>query len=109
MNTPDKACHRAMLIMQVRCGQLTASEAARILGVSRKTYYQWEQRGLEGMMAHLQDLPPGRPSHQSDPQVQSLQNQLSQAQDQLEQARQVTELRQSLESFRSTPAKKNSA
>jgi len=105
----DKARQRAMLIMQVRSGQLTATQAARTLGVSRKTYYQWEQRGLEGMIAQLQDLPPGRPPTQSDPQIQSLQNQLSQAQEQLEEARQIKELRMSLESLRSTQAKKNSA
>ena len=110
MQTPqqDKARQRAMLIMKVRSGQLTATQAARLLGVSRKTYYQWEQRGLEGMLAQLQDQPPGRPANPSDPQSESLKAQLRQAQDQLEQARQVKELGQILDSVHPTQAKKNS-
>ena len=110
MATPqqDKARQRALMIMQVRSGQLTAKEAARILGVSRKTYYQWEQRGLEGMMAQLQDQLPGRPAHPIDPEKEALQTQLLQAQSELEQARQVKELREILDSLYSTPAKKNS-
>ncbi|SRR6059036_3551640 len=110
MSTPqqDKARQRAILIMKVRSGQLSAKEAARILGVSRKTYYQWEQRGLEGMMAQRQDQLPGRPANPSDPEKEALKTQLHQAQTELEQARQVKELREILDSFRLTPAKKNS-
>jgi transposase len=110
MQTPqqDKARQRAMMIMKVRSGQLTATEAARLLGVSRKTYYQWEQRGLQGMLAQLQDQPPGRPVNPSQPQSESLKAQLRQAHDQLEQARQVNKLRQILDSLHPTQAKKNS-
>ena len=39
---------RAEVIMKVRCGLLTAQQAAEHLGVSRKTYYKWEERGLSG-------------------------------------------------------------
>ena len=56
-----KAMQRAQLIMQVRCGLMTASEAARKLGVSRKTYYKWEQRGLSSLLDGLSDQSPGRP------------------------------------------------
>src|SRR5437588_10298387 len=109
MSTPqqDKARQRAIVIMKVRSGQLTASQAARILGVSRKTYYQWEQRGLAGMLAQLQDQPPGRPLSPNDPDREALQVQLRQAQNELEQARQVKELRQILESLQPTRAKKH--
>ena len=107
MHTPqEKARQRAMVIMQVRSGQMTATEAARILGVSRKTYYQWEQRGLEGMLAQLQDQPPGRPEKQSDPEKEALQKQLRQAQKELEEARQVKELRAILDELHPTRAKK---
>jgi transposase len=102
----DKARQRALLIMKVRSGQLTATQAARLLGVSRKTYYQWEQRGLEAMMAQLQDQLPGRPASPSDPEKETLKTQLRQAQKELEQARQVKELREILDSLHSTPAKK---
>ena len=58
---PDQARLRAQLIMKVRCGLMTAAEAARQLGVSRKTYYKWEQRGLSALLDGLSDQPPGRP------------------------------------------------
>ena len=104
----DKARQRALLILQVRAGQLTATQAARLLGVSRKTYYQWEARGLQGMMAQLEDQPPGRPAHPSEPQLQRLQAQLRQAQQELEQTRQVQALRELLDRAPPTRAKKNS-
>jgi excisionase family DNA binding protein len=44
--TQEKARLRAEVIMKVRCGLMTAQQAAEYLGVSRKTYYKWEQRGL---------------------------------------------------------------
>ena len=53
---------RAELIVQVRGGRLTAAAAARRLGVSRKTYYQWERRALTGMMGALGKRSGGRPA-----------------------------------------------
>jgi transposase len=47
--------------MKVRCGQMKATEAAAMLGVSRKTYYKWEKRGLEGLFAGLEEKTAGRP------------------------------------------------
>jgi transposase len=35
------ARQRALVILQVRSGALTAKEGAKLLGVSRKTYYEW--------------------------------------------------------------------
>jgi len=32
-----------------------------MLGVSRKTYYKWEQRALEGLFAGLEEKTAGRP------------------------------------------------
>lgn len=52
---------RAQLIVQVRSGVLTAAAAARQMGVSRKTYYKWEQRGLAGLIKALEQRPGGRP------------------------------------------------
>ena len=40
---------------------MTAAQAARVLGVSRKTYYKWEQRGLEALLGGLEDRSVGRP------------------------------------------------
>jgi transposase len=58
---PAKAHQRAEMIMKVRCGLMTASEAAKQLGVSRKTYYKWEQRGLMSLLEGVGDQKTGRP------------------------------------------------
>ena len=65
----EKARLRAQLIMKVRCGLMTASEAARQLGVSRKTYYKWEQRGLSALLDGLSDQTPGRPEYEGSPEA----------------------------------------
>ena len=56
------ARQRAQLIMQVRSGLLSAQEAARQLGISRKTYYKWERRALAAMVEALGNRAQGRPS-----------------------------------------------
>jgi len=40
---------------------MTATQAAELLQVSRKTYYKWEQRGLAALLEGLQDQEGGRP------------------------------------------------
>ena len=78
MGNPQKnALLRAELIMKVRCGLMTAAQAAKQLGVSRKTYYKWEQRGLSALLDGLSDQSPGRPEKQEDPKQTVLENQLS--------------------------------
>ena len=67
------ARQRAELIMQVRSGQLTATEAAAKLGVSRKTYYMWENRALAALMAALETKGSGgRPKKEIDPEKEKL-------------------------------------
>jgi hypothetical protein len=51
---------RAEMIMKVRCGLLTARQAADRMGVSRKTFYKWEQRGLNALLDSVTDQPPVR-------------------------------------------------
>lgn len=70
---------RAELIMRVRCGLITAREAACQLGVSRKTYYKWEERGLAALLSSLTDLASGRPCQPVDSEKQSLEQQLENA------------------------------
>ena len=60
--------------MMGRSGKITATEGARRLGISRKTYYQWEQRGLAGMMSALEDGPSGRPAKRPDPKIRELES-----------------------------------
>ena len=69
-----------LLIMRVQVDQLTASEAARQMGVSRKTFYQRAQRGLEGMVAALAPRPVGRPGQAQDAEKEALLAQMAQLQ-----------------------------
>jgi len=69
---------RAEVIMKVRCGLLTAQQAAEHLGVSRKTYYKWEERGLAGPLSSLADQTSGRPCRPVDSEKQALERQLEQ-------------------------------
>ena len=69
-----------LLIMRVQTGQLAASEAARQMGVSRKTFYQRAQRGLEGMAAALAPRPAGRPGKVRDTEKEALLAQMAQFQ-----------------------------
>ena len=72
------ALKRAEVIMKVRCGLLTATEAAKQLGVSRKTYYKWEKRGLAALLDGLADQSSGRPAHPQDSQHKALEKQIEQ-------------------------------
>ena len=82
--TDQTARLRAELIMKVRCGLITARQAAKQLGVSRKTFYQWEQRGLSALLEGVTDKPPGRPAHPPDDHRQWLEKQLGDAHREIE-------------------------
>ena len=85
---------RANLILQVQAGQITASEAARQLGMSRKTYYQWEKRALEGLLQGLEPSNPGRPSTQPSHEVQQLRRKVEELEAKLEKTEKVARLRE---------------
>ena len=63
---------KAELILKVRSGMMSAAEAARELGVSRKTYYKWEHRALTGMLEGLEERSSGRPSVEKDEEKEEL-------------------------------------
>lgn len=106
MNNQDsKARQRAEIIVAVRCGQITAKEGARRLGVSRKTYYEWEKRGLDAMLAALCDRSAGRPASPVDPRVEALQERLVQLEEQVRTATQSAEIRASLATLFGAPRK----
>ena len=73
------ARQRAEVIMKVRCGLMNANQAAKQLGISRKTYYKWEQRGLSALLDGLTDQSPGRPIQPVDKEKEVLEKQLAQA------------------------------
>jgi transposase len=100
------ARRRAELIVQVRSGLLTATEAARQLGVSRKTYYQWEQRALSGMVEALQAKTGGRPCRPRDPQREQMQKRMSELEAQERMREQLEHIRSELKQAESAAQKK---
>jgi len=83
-STQQTARLRAELIMKVRCGLLTARQAADRMGVSRKTFYKWEQRGLNALLGSVTDQHPGRRPNPSDDRCQSLEKRLLEANRQID-------------------------
>ena len=97
----DISRQRAEVILQVRAGRITATEAARLLGISRKTYYQWEQRALSGMLAGLENRSPGRPSTpKPDLETSRLRQQVAELENRLKVMAEVHELRGMLAEIR---------
>jgi transposase len=84
---------RAELILKVRSGVLSASEAAKQLGGSRKTYYKWEKRGLAAMMEGLCERDSGRPASVPDEEKESLRKKVTELEEQLRQKQQREQLR----------------
>jgi transposase len=96
----QKARERASVILQVRSGQISAREGATLLGVSRKTYYQWEKRALQGMMAQLEEQAPGRPPKPEEPELESMRRKIATLEGQLKAAEQTAEVRSILLAMR---------
>lgn len=67
-----KAQARQRVILEVLAGRLAVTQAALELGVSRKTYYEWQERALSAMKAALVDRPGGRPAQPRDPEKELL-------------------------------------
>ena len=95
----ELARKRAAVVFAVRSGQITAKEGARRLGVSRKTYYEWERRALEAMMAAMEDKTPGRPDTPQDEENQRLQEQIAELQKKLFVAEKTVEVRDMLHAY----------
>jgi len=101
-----QARRRAALIVQVQCSQITATEAANQLGVSRKTYYEWEKRALQALVQSQQDRLGGRPSTPHDAEKEKLQAQAQQMQEQARVLEQTLAIREQLAEL--SRSKKNS-
>jgi transposase len=97
---------RAEMIVQVQSGKLTATEAAKRLGVSRKTYYQWERRALGGMIEALQDKESGRPATPRDSQKEGLQKRLEDLEDREKIREQVDRIRAVVDDAETSAQKK---
>jgi transposase len=89
---------RAELIIQVQAGRMSASEAATRLGVSRKTYYKWEQRALEGILEGLQEGKAGRRAAPRDPEKEGLKRELEELRAKVGHQEQILKVRDMLKS-----------
>jgi transposase len=95
----EHARQRATVVFAVRSGKITAEEGARQLGVSRKTYYEWESRALQAMTEAMEDKAPGRPSAPKDEENQLLQKEIAELQKQLFVAQKTVEVRDMLHAY----------
>jgi transposase len=106
----ELARERALVILRVRSGALTAKQGAQALGVSRKTYYQWEERALKAMALALENRVAGRPSVSMDEEKETLRQRIRELEKKLdlaEKALEVKELLAAYEEFQNKGAKKN--
>jgi len=104
------ARERALVILQVRSGALTAKEGAKLLGVSRKTYYDWEEKSLKAMALALENRPSGRPPLVVDPEKEALRERVRELEKKLDLAEKTIEVKELLavyEGFRGAGSKKN--
>ena len=103
------ARERALVILQVRSGALTAKEGAKLLGVSRKTYYEWEEKSLKAMALALENHPAGRPPVPVDEEKETLRERIQELEKKLDVAKKTTKVKEFLavyEEFRDSSAKK---
>ena len=95
-----EARKRAELILKVRSGMMSAADAARELGVSRKTYYKWEHRALEAMLEGLEERNGGRPAQEKDEEKEELKAKVQALERELRLRQKSDELRQRIEGLR---------
>ena len=100
------ARERAAVILEVRSGKLTATEGAERLGVSRKTYYEWEDRALMAMAEALENQAPGRPPTPLDSEKEELQGKVKELEKKLYVAEKTIEVRDLLTAYDLHEAKK---
>jgi transposase len=106
----ELARQRALVILQVHGGILTAKQGAQLLGVSRKTYYEWEEKSLKAMALALENRPPGRPSTPVDEEKEALRERIQELEKKLDLAEKTIEVKELLgvcEEFRDKSIKKN--
>jgi transposase len=101
------ARERAAIILRVRSGALTATEGAARLGISRKTYYEWEDRALKAMALALENHAPGRPSVPPDAEKEALRREVRDLKKKLYLTEKTVEVKDVLAAFDLHEAKKN--
>jgi transposase len=87
------------VIFKVRSGEMTARQAARMLGISRKSYYEWEARGLAALSAALENNDGGRPALVVDEEKETLKKRVGELEKELYLARKTVEVRDLLDAY----------
>jgi transposase len=95
----ELARQRVLVILQVRGGTLTAKQGAKLLGVSRKTYYEWEEKSLRAMALALENRPSGRPPRPMDPEKDALRERIQQLEKKLDLAEKTIEVKELLGAY----------
>jgi len=106
----ELARERALVILQVRSGAITAKEGAKLLGVSRKTYYEWEEKSFKAMALALENQAAGRRSMPVDEEKETLRERIRELEEKLDLAEKAIEVKEVLgayEEFRGKGTKKN--
>ena len=101
------ARERASIILKVRSGAIPVKEGAERLGISRKTYYEWEGRALQAMALALENHCPGRPSVPLDAEKKALQSKVQDLEKKLYLAEKRIEVKDLFLPFDLCEAKKN--
>ena len=104
------ARQRALVILRVGSGVLTAKEGAQLLGISRKTYYEWEEKSLKAMALALENHLPGRPPVPVDQEKETLRERIQELEKKLDVAKKTAKVKEFLaayEEFRNKGVKKN--
>jgi len=82
MGQESKAKLIAETILDVRGGRISAKKGAENLQMSRKSYYKWEKRALNGMLDALAQRQSGRPELPSeDPEKLAMRKELERLQE----------------------------
>ena len=102
----ELARRRALAILKVRSGALTATQGALALGVSRKTYYEWEDRSLKAMALSLENQPAGRPPAPVDEEKEALRERVRELEKKLDTAENTIEVKELLGAYKEFPCSK---
>ncbi len=69
-------------------------EGAKLLGVSRKTYYEWEEKSLKAMAQALENHPVGRPPVPMDPEKEAFRERIQELEKKLDLAEKTIEVKE---------------
>ncbi len=102
----ERARQRALVILKVRSGVFTVTQGAQFLGVSRKTYYEWEEKSLQAMALALENQPAGRPPAPVDEEKEALRERVRELEKKLDDAEKAIEVKELLGPCEELPCSK---